>query len=214
MDDVTFAVLLFPSGKIRFYYEDDDIFVDNLWGSGISDGDNVNYKYPESFFKSNYLINDYTEFTQEIFPEEMSISEDGLFTGIPQNVYEYIEVEFLVTDYYNIPVRKTFLFNCLTSGVENENYNSGTILKVYPNPFLDILNIEFDIETECNTSLKIFNLMGENLFTLIDENMPEGHHQVSWNAIDHAGNKLPNGIYFCVIKTGNQIHTSKSVLSY
>ena len=62
----------------------------------------------------------------------------------------------------------------------------------YPNPFNPTTNISFTIPNQCAISLKIYNILGEEVDALINSNMLEaGHHRITWDAVD-----LPSGIYF------------------
>lgn len=68
----------------------------------------------------------------------------------------------------------------------------------YPNPFNPITTIRFNIPTASHVTLKIFNILGEQIMTLIDNELDTGMHQVNF----HSEN-LASGIYFYQLDTGN-----------
>lgn len=71
----------------------------------------------------------------------------------------------------------------------------------YPNPFNPTTTISYDLPFASNVMLKIYNLMGQHVTTLVDDYQDVGHHQVRWNGADGKGNPVVSGIYFYIIKT-------------
>ena len=85
--------------------------------------------------------------------------------------------------------------------------NSPNFLHVYPNPFNPSINIEYFTETLDNTSIRIYNLIGEHIETLVDSYISVGQNSVIWN-----GSKHPAGIYFIRLSSGNKLTTQKIIL--
>jgi hypothetical protein len=66
----------------------------------------------------------------------------------------------------------------------------------YPNPFNTSTNMSFTIPNRCTVNLKICNILGKEVTTLVnDKIMDAGRHRITWDASD-----LPSGIYFYQIK--------------
>lgn len=81
-------------------------------------------------------------------------------------------------------------------------------LHVYPNPFSNIANIEFDLNNEQNVSLYIRNAMGQIVSKPIQKvHKYAGKHQVQFQA-----KGLSSGIYFCILTVGDQQYVKKMVL--
>jgi hypothetical protein len=76
----------------------------------------------------------------------------------------------------------------------------------FPNPFSDIINIEYTLERYATVNLTIFNLYGQEIEILINEPQPGGTHLVQWNA-----GGLPEGIYFYRLQADNQVSTGKII---
>jgi subtilisin-like proprotein convertase family protein len=70
------------------------------------------------------------------------------------------------------------------------------ILSVYPNPFNSSVKICFGIETPGQTTLKVYNILGEEVTTLVNSELPSAEHSVTWNA-----NGVPSGVYFYELKS-------------
>ena len=85
--------------------------------------------------------------------------------------------------------------------------NKINLLHSYPNPFNPSINIEYSSKTLENTSIKIYNLKGELIETLVDSQIILGQHKVPWN-----GSNYSTGIYFVRLSTGNKIITQKIIL--
>ena len=77
----------------------------------------------------------------------------------------------------------------------------------YPNPFNPSTIIKYDIKDRTNVELKVFDILGREIITLITEEKPAGNYEVEWNA---AG--LPSGVYFYRLQAGSFVETKKMVL--
>ncbi len=77
----------------------------------------------------------------------------------------------------------------------------------YPNPFNPSTTISFSIPVQGNVSLKIFNVIGQEVAALVNENLSTGNYSFNWNASNQ-----PSGIYFYNLQTGNFVETKKMIL--
>ena len=69
----------------------------------------------------------------------------------------------------------------------------------YPNPFNPSTTIRFDLSKSCIVTLKIFDILGREVETLIDESRPAGHYQVQWE-----GKNFGSGVYFYQLIAENE----------
>lgn len=77
----------------------------------------------------------------------------------------------------------------------------------YPNPFNPTTNITFFLPEDRQVRLGIFNIVGQQVATLVEDNISAGEHSVVWNASNN-----PSGIYIVQLETGNRILTRKITL--
>ena len=77
----------------------------------------------------------------------------------------------------------------------------------YPNPFNPTTNISFSLPKESFVTLKIYNILGAEIKTLVNENKPQGNYNVEFD-----GTNLASGIYLMIFQAGNFIQTKKMVL--
>lgn len=74
----------------------------------------------------------------------------------------------------------------------------------YPNPFNPTTNITFELPINKVVSLKIYNALGQEVRTLIDqEAYPQGRHTVQWDATDDRGQPVASGVYVYRLIFGN-----------
>ena len=77
----------------------------------------------------------------------------------------------------------------------------------YPNPFNPSTSLKWQIPEPNNVTLKIFNILGEEVATLVNEFKPVGRYQTEFNA-----STLPSGVYFYQLRAGEFIQTKKMLL--
>ena len=77
----------------------------------------------------------------------------------------------------------------------------------HPNPFNPTTTIEYTLPRSGEVSLIVYDLLGKEVASLINGNMPAGNHRVSWDA-----SNIPSGIYFYRLHAGDFIQTRKMLL--
>jgi len=82
----------------------------------------------------------------------------------------------------------------------------------YPNPFNPTTQIDYTLSEATSVSLKIYNLIGQEVRTLVNTNQPEGSQSVEWDGRDNNGNALTSGIYIYRLKAGASIQTKHMTL--
>ncbi|MBL7959522.1 VCBS repeat-containing protein [bacterium] len=82
----------------------------------------------------------------------------------------------------------------------------------YPNPFNPETLIRFGIQAESEVTLKIYNILGQEVRTVIKREFSPGYHQVAWDGRDNFGKMLSSGIYLYRIKSGHYSKTKKMIL--
>ncbi len=70
-----------------------------------------------------------------------------------------------------------------------------------PNPFNPVTEIRFDLSARGAVSLRVFDVGGRQVRSLVNETRPAGRYRVSWNGLDDAGARVASGIYFYRLET-------------
>ena len=101
-----------------------------------------------------------------------------------------------------------------TGGVTSNEITSETdipqtfsLYQNYPNPFNPATNLSFVIDQPSFVSLKVYDILGNEVATLVNEERPAGKYEVTFNA-----DKLSSGVYFYQLRTEKYIQTKKMLL--
>jgi hypothetical protein len=102
-------------------------------------------------------------------------------------------------------------YNTWITGVE-ENITDGvpseySLSQNYPNPFNPTTNIEFSIPNSGMVSVKVFNVLGQEVANLVNQELKAGVHKVDFDATN-----LTSGIYFYTLESGNFTQSQKMLL--
>ena len=82
----------------------------------------------------------------------------------------------------------------------------------YPNPFNPSTVIPYQLPTAVPVRLEVFNLLGQRIATLVDEERPAGFHTAQWDATDAVGQAVAAGVYIYRLMAGGEWHTRRMVL--
>ncbi len=77
----------------------------------------------------------------------------------------------------------------------------------YPNPFNPSTVIRYDLPKAVRVTLKIYNLLGQEVVALVDEFQAAGRHLTGFDA-----SRVPSGVYFYHLQAGNFVDTKKMLV--
>jgi hypothetical protein len=98
----------------------------------------------------------------------------------------------------------------IVSSIERSNSRipkAFALYQNYPNPFNPLTTIEFDLPKTSEVSLKIFNILGEEVAILVSENLTASSYSYEWDA-----SNLPSGVYLYRLETDEFVETMKMIL--
>jgi hypothetical protein len=106
-----------------------------------------------------------------------------------------------------------FLGNATSAtGVTSTGYQN-SLSQNYPNPFNPTTTIHYTVKRRANVSLRIYNVAGQLIRTLVDEAKTAGEvHTATWDGRNGAGQSVSSGVYFYKLVTGDFVQTKKMVL--
>ena len=97
----------------------------------------------------------------------------------------------------------------------SENKVFGAELRNYPNPFKGETTISYNVSKSAFISIDIYNISGQKITTLVNENKEVGPYTVKWNGQNSLGKALPSGMYYFTLKAGgDKIQSRKMLLMY
>jgi photosystem II stability/assembly factor-like uncharacterized protein len=136
-------------------------------------------------------------------------------SNFPQNLKEYSHFQ-----YFNSGTGKARRFRLIVGSEEFMNRNVAllhpeqfTLFQNHPNPFNASTTIRYGLPASSEVSLKIFNVLGEEIGVLLDNELKEeGYHIHIWNGRDKFGLRVSSGVYFYQLKIGQSSYTKKMLL--
>ena len=123
------------------------------------------------------------------FPSKNKIVQHTL-----SGIYTY-DFEYIVTD------------KDITKPIPKSN-----VLFNYPNPFNPSTTITFDVVNEGDVKIDIYNIKGQHVKSLVNDNYQSGKYRVEWNGIDDIGNTVSSGVYLYQMSVNEFTFTNKMIL--
>ncbi|MCB9358274.1 MAG: T9SS type A sorting domain-containing protein, partial [Calditrichaeota bacterium] len=100
-------------------------------------------------------------------------------------------------------------------GLDNKQLGIPTSYELYqnyPNPFNPTTEIRFDLPEAIHAELKVFNILGQEVVTLVDDVRNPGAYRVLWDGKNAGGMTVASGVYVYQLKTANFTNAKKMVL--
>lgn len=113
---------------------------------------------------------------------------------------------------------EVFIFSgdsSIPTGVKDDRTNlprSFKLFQNYPNPFNSATLISYTLSRKARVRLEIFNIAGQLVKVLVDEEQSAGNHQISWEGKDSKGRPMPSGIYLYKLSFEGDVQVKKMVL--
>jgi len=98
------------------------------------------------------------------------------------------------------------------SGDDGATPKSFALFQNYPNPFNPETTIQYQLSQAAEVTLKIFNLLGQEVRTLVNQRQPAGAHAVAWDGKDNFGRQAATGVYIFQLKAGESFKMSKRMM--
>ncbi len=107
----------------------------------------------------------------------------------------------------HFPKVTDYSFEGITNIGEKTELRDFRLEQNYPNPFNPITTISYQIPELSFVTLKIYDVLGNEIATLVNEEKPTGSYEVKFN-----GKQLTSGIYFYTLRAGSSVETKKMIL--
>ncbi|MFH2055530.1 MAG: T9SS type A sorting domain-containing protein [bacterium] len=82
----------------------------------------------------------------------------------------------------------------------------------YPNPFNIETTVLFSLPRSSTVRLEVYDLLGRQITTLLEQYIPAGTHRLYWDGRDRQGREVCSGVYYCVLRAGQSSVTRKVLL--
>jgi hypothetical protein len=100
-----------------------------------------------------------------------------------------------------------------TAAISSTTPVKAGLLGNYPNPFNPATTIRYALNEDTFVSLKVYNMLGQEVATLVEGYQSAGYHSAEWNSRTEAGTVVASGIYMYRLTAGNVINTGRMLLA-
>ena len=155
----------------------------------------------ELYLSSNQLNGEIPESICNIYPNLLyfQITHNELCTPYPECIEDYVGYQ-ATTSCGQVSITEKIL------PITYELYNP------YPNPFNPVTTLRYDLPEDALVNITIYDMLGRQVKTLINEEQTAGYRFTQWNATNDAGSPVSAGIYLYMIQAGDFMQTKKMVL--
>lgn len=162
-------------------------------------------------FLNGYVISqEYTILNRSFEENQIVISgapNTILIAGTGRTITGTIKSENLVLS-SGVFISRALHGNILTDFTPEESINMNySLSQNYPNPFNPSTKIKFTVAELSNVNVTIYNVLGQRITVLVDGVLNPGEHETTWNA-----NNFSNGVYLCVMRSGDFMDSKKIIL--
>ncbi|HEX9972105.1 MAG TPA: T9SS type A sorting domain-containing protein [bacterium] len=228
-----FCVLSIPEFDFRFrkkivvandslfgFYPYPDSSVNNVWTEGIGHmacaqwhfGDRARaYFYANQF---DYLFKTYDLYGKTITTLPYAANRSGEFAGIDTTIGSVSSSAWYVFAKNGF---NPLCVDCSTTEViryssVHSSPQRFELFPNFPNPFNPSTTISYSLRQHGSVELKVFNLLGQEIITLVNEKQFPGIHYVVWDGRNKLGQDLSSGIYIYFLKSADYVDHSKMLL--
>lgn len=170
----------------------------------ISNNIELNWQAPETLLEvTSYNV--YKDDELIVETTDLTFTDETVSVGLHEY---YISVNYGEHESESSNIVEVYMTNSadLIDPIKTE------ITSIYPNPFNPITTITYSIKNAGNVTLDIYNIKGQKVKQLVNEQMSVDHYTVIWNGKDNTGKNVSSGIYFCKLKTDDITHTKRVML--
>jgi hypothetical protein len=164
-----------------------------------------------NYYKVSYMYDINNKLKEELRQDWVGtwVNEFNFFYVYDENSnrIELLQQKWVNSTWVNT-VKFLYTYIPVTSAGEELNpINSYSLSNNYPNPFNPTTSIQYAIGSRQFVSLKVYNILGTEIETLVNEEKSAGNYELNWNAAN-----LPSGVYFYKLQAGDFVQTKKMIL--
>jgi hypothetical protein len=191
-----FINITFPNGSENIYIDSTYVI---RWQSNVQDTINID------LIKDNNLVS--------VISDSIISGTNALIWKVPTSVQIDSAYKIRITSINHINLidfsdNSFSIVKGITNITDLINYAiTYSLSQNYPNPFNPSTVISWQIPEGSNVSLKVYNILGSEITTLINEYKPAGKYETEFKS-----SSLPSGIYFYKLQAGNFVETKKMIL--
>ena len=166
------------------------------------------HKNEENIFLSGTL--------KGVVPEELSIAifdipERKVFFNFLDNGIQVIKKSTVAYDLKIVAGQSDYVER-MTEEILANIPSVFSLSQNYPNPFNPITKMNYNLPMRSKVNISIYNVLGQEIKTLVNEVQEYGYHSISWNGKDNFGRDMASGVYFTRMASKGFTQTKKMLL--
>lgn len=159
----------------------------------------------------DWSVNENTDWLS-VSPENGSNNET-LIVDYDENTSSFERIATITVTGYDLDESVTVTQAGAISSIDETLFsNQVLIFENYPNPFNPTTTIVFSIQNDSQIELSVFNIKGQKIKTLIQNEFTKGNHSIIWNGNDDKGNSVSSGIYYYELNINGKTEAVKKCL--
>ena len=142
-----------------------------------------------------------------------ALSNNFIDTDVEENTEYFYRISYYAGQWSDYSDIVAVIYTAALDMAEASNIPSVySFHQNYPNPFNPMTTISYELPIKEFVNIKIYDLMGRNIRSLINMVQDAGYRSVQWNATNDLGQPVTAGMYIYTIQAGNFMETKKMVL--
>jgi hypothetical protein len=147
------------------------------------------------------------QFSAPVFSDSTITDTTLLYTSLINGEYWWRVKAGNLSDWGEFSEVRTFNVNIVSVEEDNQLPTEFSLKQNYPNPLNPSTKIKYSIPDLSFVTLKVYDVLGSEVATLVNEEKPVGTYEITWTV-----DNLPSGIYFYRLQAGSFVETKKMVL--
>jgi hypothetical protein len=115
------------------------------------------------------------------------------------------EIQLFFEDNFGYPI-------ILSAENQDLKLNNFSLEQNYPNPFNPTTKIKYSLPQSSNMSIKVYNVLGKEVATLVNKELPPGQYEVKFSVGQNSILSLTSGVYFYTLSAGSFRETKKMLI--
>jgi len=141
-----------------------------------------------------------------MFPEKDNVAYNGITSGTKAELLAAIgnPANWVGDDATRPPFPTSFIVSGVNGNHEGSLKNRVSLMPIHPNPVSKNATIVYSLQSPAKIDLSVFNILGQQVATLVNGYQSAGSHAVTWKLRDDRGSLVPNGVYFIKLSANGQ----------
>ena len=209
-DGISWSTLHSSAGTIKCLKFDEN---ENLYLGG-----QFTFSVGQGYFAKNLAIWDGSNFdaigggVEYNSANSIIINENDFYVGGKFELANGVPADNIAQFWIDYALSRSNELNKVDS-LEYKNNLTEIDIKIYPNPFSSIVNVDYSLPEDSDITIEIFDINGQLVKLLFQGYLSQGTYSTLWDGRSSSGNQLMSGLYFCSIKTNFSSKTYKLFLS-